>query len=51
MNKFYFIIKKFKQYLNGYIKYKEDGGNGFVARRYQYTTLRYFDKELGLKNK
>lgn len=51
MNKFYFVIKKFKQYLNGYIKYKEDGGNEFVARRYQYTTLRYFDKELGLKNK
>lgn len=51
MNKFYFVIKKFRQYLEGYIEYKNNGGNEFVARKYQYTTLKYFDKELGLQDK
>ncbi len=48
MNKFYFVIKKFRQYLEGYINYRKNGGNEYVARRYQFTTLKYFDKELGL---
>ena len=48
MNKYFFVIKKFKQYLDGYIQYRNEGGNEYVARRYKFTTLKYFDKELGL---
>lgn len=48
MNKYFFIIKKFEQYLDGYIQYRNEGGNEYVARRYKFTTLKYFDKELGL---
>lgn len=48
MNKYYFVIKKFKNYLAGYIQYRKSGGNEFVARKYQFTTLKYFDKELGI---
>lgn len=48
MNKYFFVIKKFKQYLDGYIKYRKVGGNEYVARRYAFTTLKYFDKELGI---
>ena len=46
MNKFYFIIKKFRNYLNGYIDYRKNGGDEFTARKYQFTTLQYFENEL-----
>ena len=49
MNKFYFVIAKFKRYLAGYIKFCRNGGDLFVARRYQFTTLKYFKKELGIR--
>lgn len=48
MNKFYFVLKKFKQYLMGYIQYRREGGDEFTARKYQFTTLKYFNNELGL---
>ena len=48
MNKFYFVIKKFKIYLEGYIKYRKYGGDEFSARKYQFTTLQYFENELGI---
>ncbi len=48
MNKFYFVVKKFKQYVEGYLSYCKNGGNEYMARRYQFTTLKYFDKELGV---
>ena len=48
MNKFYFVIKKFKIYLEGYIKYRKYGGDEFTARKYQFTTLKYFENELGI---
>ena len=48
MNKFYFIINKFKQYLNGYIKYRKQGGDSFTAQKYRFTTLKYFEKELNI---
>lgn len=46
MNKYFFVIKKFKQYLD--IKYRKVGGNEYVTRKYAFTTLKYFDKELGI---
>ena len=48
MNKFYFVIKKFCNYLNGYIDYRRNGGDEFTARKYQFTTLQYFESELGI---
>ena len=47
-NKFYFIVNKFKRYLLGYIQYRQNGGDEYARRKYQYSTLQYFDKELGL---
>lgn len=46
--KSYFIIQKFTNYLNGYKRYVSGGLNEFEARKYQYTTLKYYHKELGL---
>ena len=48
MNKFYFVIKKFCNYLQGYIDYRRNGGDEFTARKYQFTTLQYFERELGI---
>ena len=45
-NKSFFIVKKFKKYVDDYIKFKRFGGNPYVAKRYQYSTLKYFDKIL-----
>ena len=48
MNKFYFVIKKFRNYLQGYIDYRRNGGNEFTVRKYKFTTLQYFESELGI---
>ena len=44
--KTFFIILKFKKYVNGYINYKKNGGNEYIAKRYAYSTLKYFDNYL-----
>ncbi|MBO5529273.1 MAG: hypothetical protein J6A47_08185 [Bacilli bacterium] len=41
--KTFFIINKFKKYVDDYISYKKYGGNEFVAKRYSFSTLKYFD--------
>ena len=41
--KTFFIINKFKKYVDGYIDYKKHGGNEYVAKRYAFSTLKYFD--------
>lgn len=46
--KCYFIINKFKKYLDGYIDYIKNGGNEFTAKKYQFSTLKYYHEELGL---
>ncbi len=46
--KFYFIVGKFKKYLEDYLKYRREGGNEYVRRKYLYSTLQYFNEELGL---
>lgn len=42
-NKAYFVINKFKKYVNDYICYKKNGGNEYIEKRYKYSTLIYFD--------
>lgn len=45
-NKAFFILKKFKKYVQDYINFKKHGGNEYIAKRYKYSTLQYFDKIL-----
>ena len=44
--KVFFIVNKFKKYVNDYINYKKNGGNEYVAKRYRFSTLKYFDRFL-----
>ena len=48
-NRYDFIIDKFKTYLRGYIRFAS-GKAFYTAKNYKYTTLRYFNKELGIGN-
>ena len=45
---YYAIIKRFKEYVKGYISFVNGTHNPYIARRYRYTTLQYFHNELGL---
>lgn len=47
-NKYYFIIKQFTSYLQGYFKYANGEANQFEAKKYKFSTLKYFHKELNL---
>ena len=44
-----FIINKFRTYIRGYYSYANGNANEFQAKKYKYTTLKYFHKELGIK--
>ena len=46
--KYYFIIKQFKTYVQGYMKYVKGEANEFEAKKYKFSTLQYFHKELNL---
>jgi len=43
-----FIISKFRTYIKGYHTYVAGKANEYQAKRYKYTTLKYFHKELGI---
>ncbi len=45
-NKYFFIIKKFQKYVEGYIDYIKGKSNEFDAKKYKYSTLEYFKDEL-----
>lgn len=44
--KAFFIINKFKKYVNDYIQFRKNGGNEYIAKRYLFSTLKYFDEIL-----
>lgn len=44
-----FIINQFRTFLSGYIKYAESEKGFYAGRKYRYTTLKYFHKELGIE--
>lgn len=44
--KTYFIIKKFRQYIDGYLHLLKCGGHKYLERKYKYSTLRYFKDDL-----
>lgn len=48
-NKYYFIIKQFSNYLNGYYDYIYGDANEYQAKKYKYTTLKYFHNELHIE--
>lgn len=47
-SKYYFIISQFKKYVAGYYDYVNGSLNEFDSKKYQYSTLKYFHKELGI---
>lgn len=44
--KAFFIINKFKKYVTDYIQFRKNGGNEYIAKRYLFSTLKYFDEIL-----
>lgn len=42
------IIKKFTTYVNNYIKYRKGIGAEYRRLDYQFTTLKYFERELNI---
>ena len=44
--KAFFIINKFKKYITDYIQFRKNGGNEYIAKRYLFSTLKYFDEIL-----
>lgn len=44
-----FIISKFRTYIKGYHTYISGKANEHQAKKYRYTTLKYFHKELGIE--
>lgn len=44
--KYYFIIKKFKNYVDGYIDFINGRSNEFSEKKYKFSTLPYFKDEI-----
>ena len=47
--KYFYIIKQFKSYVNDYYEYISGNVNEYKAKKYRYTTLKYFHKELNIE--
>ena len=45
---FYIIMGRFQKYINDYIVFCRDGGNEYTSKKFQFTTLKYFHRELGI---
>ena len=45
---YYYITKQFTSFVKNYIKYANGKLNEYQAKKYKYTTLKYFRKELGI---
>ena len=47
--RFFFIVNKFKSYLDGYYYYARNAfNNESIAKKYIHSTLKYFHRELGI---
>ena len=46
---YHIIIKQFSTFVKNYIKFANGKLNEYQAKKYQYTTLKYFHKELGIE--
>ena len=47
-NKYFFILKQFKKYVDGYRDFVNGKLNQYENKRYQFSTLKYFHSELNL---
>ena len=47
--RFYFIFSRFKKYVSNYYRFAIGNMKSYEKKKYQYTTLKYFHKELGIK--
>ncbi len=47
-NKYFFIISQFERYLSKYIEYVNGANTYSNSKKFQYTTLKYFHKELNI---
>ena len=45
-NKYYFIISKFKKYLDGYKDYLYGSLNEYEVKKYRYSTFQYFNDDI-----
>lgn len=45
---YHIITKQFTSFVKNYIKYRNGKLNEYQVKKYKYTTLKYFHKELGL---
>ena len=48
-NNYGFIINQFKKFVADYIKYANSEKRYYASKKFQYTTLKYFHKELGIE--
>ena len=48
-DRYFFIIKQFESYLKGYCNYVNGYSTPYTEKKYRFTTLKYFHKELGLE--
>ena len=46
--KYHFIIKQFSSYVTGYFSYVDGNVNPYNEKKYRFSTLRYFHKELNI---
>lgn len=47
-NRINFIISRFRTYIKGYYLYASGKADKYQAKKYRFTTLKYFHKELGI---
>ncbi len=45
-----FIIRQFEKFVADYIAYANGKKNYYAVKKFKYTTLKYFHKELGISN-
>ena len=46
--KFFFIIKQFKKYIDGFYKYCNGNNDKYLAKKYKFSTLNYFKESLDI---
>ena len=46
--RYYFIVKQFRAYVDNYKLYVKGNLSIYKAKKYKYTTLKYFHEELGI---
>lgn len=48
-NNYHFIVKQFKKFVSDYINFTNGKSNYYAAKKFRFTTLKYFHTELGIE--